>query len=1114
MTGFKGNMGLFSKKKPRIFVQIAAYRDPETQWTVKDLFEKAMHPERVSVGICWQFDKEADTHCFEVPYPRPKQVRVKKFHYEDSLGAGWARSTAQSLCRDEEYTLMLDGHMRFVEGWDEKLIHMLERCATKPAVLSTSLPDYKLPNDLQNVEGKLTYTHIHHLGDENDPQLIHAHGGVCDASEHSDGPFPGAYIIGNFVFTRSKVFQKIPIDPNIFFYCDEICYSARLFTHGVDMYQPDEIVVYHQWDRNATKRGQAYYGLKDPRNQRSKKRALHLLGIAATDDKDALQDLAKYGLGSKRPLSAYMEFLGVDLKQHTVSKHAAIGKWPAPPPVGVKGTPKLPEKKPAKRGGLFSKRPTIFVQIASYRDSECQWTVKDLFEKAAHPERIFVGIMWQYDEEEDKDCFVEPSPRPKQTRILRVKASEAQGLCWARHYAQTLYKDEDYMLQIDSHMRFTEGWDEMMINELARCPSRKPVITQYPPPYEQPNVIPENPKLSVLLTKPFDAEGNIRGTSLVLETVPDAPLRGAFVAGGYVFARAEIMIEVPYDPYMYFNQDEIALSLRYFTKGWDVYHPTMVAIYHLYKRAGDEKTKKLLHWSNDKTWRRLHDRAHKRFQHMIGTAISTDPDVLLEIDHYGLGTQRTVADFEAFVGVDFAKRIASERSIKGHFIHDIEIWKNLPQAPKPEAQPVQQASRAVAAESGALKAAPVASSGALPPVPKATVVRDKLTPLGLGNGIPPFILPDSEGKPREIQNYGGKRTAIFLLPVDFPDYLDLFFSYYNERKERFDKTDCQPVFIIMGTQEDAARVKEKYKITRSVWHDEKGALHAALGLEHGRMQPMNVIINANQRITGMFMDRNGANNLGDFLRTLEAQPVSNKSFLMTEIHPPVLMVPEVIPASMRAELIDYWRTGKQYQGTVGVGENTKVKLEGKRRVDTDIHDKGLLARIDNQMAKTVLPELRKVGAFEAMYRDLYKIGRYHADDAGYYTQHRDTGVKELAHRRYSLSIALTDDYDGGTLHFPEYSGMHYKMNAGSAILFPSALLHGVTPVTRGERYVMVSFLHGPLEEAYRKRRIQEEGKEYTDVRVSSLVEPRYPDLPYSPALYTSSIITRVIDEDG
>ena len=37
----------------------------------------------------------------------------------------------------------------------------------------------------------------------------------------------------------------------------------------------------------------------------------------------------------------------------------------------------------------------IFVAIPSYRDRECQWTLKDMFEQASHPQRVFAGVCWQ-----------------------------------------------------------------------------------------------------------------------------------------------------------------------------------------------------------------------------------------------------------------------------------------------------------------------------------------------------------------------------------------------------------------------------------------------------------------------------------------------------------------------------------------------------------------------------------------------------------------------------------------------------------------------------------------------------------------------------------------------
>src|SRR5580765_4114541 len=63
----------------RIFVQIASYRDPECQWTVKDMFEKASNPERISVGIAWQYVIGEDDTCFQVE-TRPKQVRIHRLN--------------------------------------------------------------------------------------------------------------------------------------------------------------------------------------------------------------------------------------------------------------------------------------------------------------------------------------------------------------------------------------------------------------------------------------------------------------------------------------------------------------------------------------------------------------------------------------------------------------------------------------------------------------------------------------------------------------------------------------------------------------------------------------------------------------------------------------------------------------------------------------------------------------------------------------------------------------------------------------------------------------------------------------------------------------------------
>lgn len=75
-----------------------------------------------------------------------------------------------------------------------------------------------------------------------------------------------------------------------------------------------------------------------------------------------------------------------------------------------------------------------------------------------------------------------------QIRQITVPAAEATGPCKARMLAQKLWGGEEFFLQIDSHMRFTLGWDEHLIRWLADCEQRaefgKAVLSTYPPGYE------------------------------------------------------------------------------------------------------------------------------------------------------------------------------------------------------------------------------------------------------------------------------------------------------------------------------------------------------------------------------------------------------------------------------------------------------------------------------------------------------------------------------------------------------------------------------------------------------------------------------------------------------
>lgn len=318
---------------------------------------------------------------------------------------------------------------------------------------------------------------------------------------------------------------------------------------------------------------------------------------------------------------------------------------------------------PRRRGGGTLQSPTvtprIFVSIASYRDTECQWTVKDLFDKARHPERVFAGICWQFIAAEDADCFTVRT-RPEQCRVIEVDARESRGVCWARSRIQReLWAGEEYFLQIDAHSRFVRDWDEVLLEMLCACGSERAVLSAYPASYTPPDQLGKD-VVSVIAAKDFDDRGLLafgsRGTAAA--QAPERPVPAAFIGAGLLFGPSAILAEVPYDPFIYFTGEEITLAARLWTHGWDLYAPNRVTVYHEYS----ERPNKRRHWHDHKLWTELSDRTAKRVRHLLDGEPCADAEALRDIGQYGLGERRSLKLYEEFAGVDFRRKLIGGKS--------------------------------------------------------------------------------------------------------------------------------------------------------------------------------------------------------------------------------------------------------------------------------------------------------------------------------------------------------------------------------------------------------------------------------------------------------------------
>lgn len=318
----------------------------------------------------------------------------------------------------------------------------------------------------------------------------------------------------------------------------------------------------------------------------------------------------------------------------------------------------------------------IYIQIASYRDPELIPTIFNCINNAQNPDRLTFGICFQHDETESLYQF----QRDKRFKIVDVHWTESKGLGWARNKLRDLWNGEKYTLQIDSHMRFARNWDDQLIQMMELCDSEKPILTSYPGVYDPTTNICRAESPNLICGRYFTDFGTIH---LAPEPIQDyqtlqSPIKGRFIAGGYSFTYGTHCKDYKYDPEIYFRGDEISLSVRSYTMGYDIYHPHRLLIWHEYVREGKPK-----HWtdfSNENKengvvsdhWVDLNNISKKRIQKLLRQV----DDETIDLGEYDLGKVRSLNEYENYAGINFYNRKIHSDTIsqKNPPINDYSEW--------------------------------------------------------------------------------------------------------------------------------------------------------------------------------------------------------------------------------------------------------------------------------------------------------------------------------------------------------------------------------------------------------------------------------------------------------
>ena len=312
----------------------------------------------------------------------------------------------------------------------------------------------------------------------------------------------------------------------------------------------------------------------------------------------------------------------------------------------------------------------IFIQIASYRDPELLPTIKSCLENAKYPENLVFGIARQF-HPDDKFDDLSKYESDKRFRVLNIPHQESKGVCWARNQVQQLYKDEDYTLQIDSHMRFEKDWDETligMVRQLQDLGIPKPLLTGYVSSYD-PNNEPHG-RVRVPWRMVFDKFIPEGAVFFLPEAIPDwqnidTPIPSRFYSAHFCFTLGQFSKEVQHNPDFYFHGEEISIAVRAFTHGYDLFHPHRVVIWHEYTRNGRVKQ-----WDDDKEWYKKNENAHQLNRKLFGMDGEKQEG---HIGKYGLGNVRTLRDYEKYAGLLFEKRSAQEYTLQKKYPPNPEI---------------------------------------------------------------------------------------------------------------------------------------------------------------------------------------------------------------------------------------------------------------------------------------------------------------------------------------------------------------------------------------------------------------------------------------------------------
>lgn len=247
----------------------------------------------------------------------------------------------------------------------------------------------------------------------------------------------------------------------------------------------------------------------------------------------------------------------------------------------------------------------IFVSFASYRDTQLIPSLHDFIQHESRLHQVVYGVCLQ-DTKESLHELEQTFPNRQQVKIIYIHYTKAKGVCWARRILQDAVTNEDYILQMDSHMRSIPNWDEALITSYRATGINKAILSAYPPHYKLYDTTKSYLKTSIFmnitrLNLPIRKKTTLHGCAGDYLNTTGKPIRNIHMAGGFYFAPTRWIQDSPYPSDLYFEGEEDTITLLSYTHGWTVFCPEKAIIYHSYTNNLPKSSEKYrpLHWEDN-----------------------------------------------------------------------------------------------------------------------------------------------------------------------------------------------------------------------------------------------------------------------------------------------------------------------------------------------------------------------------------------------------------------------------------------------------------------------------------------------------------------------------------